>query len=201
MSDTTFINTYVNLTVETVHSYLNDILQLKTQVKILNDQVSEKDQVITGLQSEKDSLLDERNRLNDEKNRVDEIHHADESEMNKLRENAAVWEHQYNTMVNKVSHMDTLTNQYTDLKRSYVEKTQELEKVTQELEKVNLELQTLKTVNEDLELANKKIEKLMKKEEKKPSSKVVINKEESKSSFTPTKSISVKDTKEIDDDF
>ena len=51
MSDNNkYVNLYIENTLGLVHQYLNDILQLKTQNKILTDLVSEKDQVIEALQ-------------------------------------------------------------------------------------------------------------------------------------------------------
>lgn len=169
MSDTNYMNTYVNLVVETVHGYLNDILQLKTQLSVINGLVSEKDQAIASLEQELISLREEK-----------EKHQGDESEMQKLRDNAASWEFQYNNMANKVSHMDTLTNQYNDLKRQFVEKTQEIDRMNSDLNQArnfvsdkqleydNLRSELESKINE-LESTKSKLEKLTKKEEKKSS--------------------------------
>ena len=101
-------NKYVNLYIENalglVHQYLNDILQLKTQNKILDDLVSEKDQVIKSLE----------NNLNQNT--------ANNDEISRIRANANSMEEQYNAMKNKVSHMDTLLNQINDMKRIIQEK-------------------------------------------------------------------------------
>lgn len=101
-------NKYVNLYIENalglVHQYLNDILQLKTQNKILDDLVSEKDQVIKSLE----------NNLNQNT--------ANNDEISRIRANATSMEEQYNAMKNKVSHMDTLLNQINDMKRIIQEK-------------------------------------------------------------------------------
>lgn len=167
MSDTNYMNTYVNLVVETVHSYLNDILQLKTQLSVINSLVSEKDQAIASLEQEIISLREEKER-----------HQGDESEMQKLRDNAASWEFQYNTMVNKVSHMDALTNQFNDIKRQYIEKTQEIESIQNDLNQARHDVNSkqgecdslrseLESKNNELESVNSKLEKLLKKDEKK----------------------------------
>ena len=101
-------NKYVNLYIENalglVHQYLNDILQLKTQNKILDDLVSEKDQVIKSLE----------NNLNQNT--------ANNDEISRIRANANSMEEQYNAMKNKVSHMDTLLNQVADMKNIIREK-------------------------------------------------------------------------------
>lgn len=205
MSDTNFMNTYVNLVVETVHNYLNEVLQLKTQVTILNGLVSEKDQAIASLSEQVESLKVEKQQ-----------YQGNESEMQKLRDNAASWETQYNNMINKVSHMDTLTNQYNDLKRQFVEKTQDIDNITNELNSTkqvvtnresecNSLRQNIDSLTSELESVKKKLEKVTKKEEKKPvvSPKKEINKEMTKPSSTPVSPfvVKVEETKEIDDDF
>jgi chromosome segregation ATPase len=177
----------MNLVMETVHSYLNDILQLKAQLKIANDLVSEKDQVISDLNGQIESLRNESNR-----------HQNDESEMQKLRENAAVWEHQYNTMVNKVSHMDALTNQYNDLKKQLIEKTEEVNQINEKFKDYDL-------IKEELQSTKNKVEKLTKREEKKSSVEVpkkALNKD-TKPLSIPTKTVIVESKKTIEetDDF
>lgn len=204
MSDTNYVNTYVNLAVETLHSYLNDILQLRTQVKLTENLVSERDQALAAIQNEKDgviaSLQQEIEQLRQEKN----SHLNDEGEMQKLRDNAATWEFQYNNMMNKVSHMDTLTNQYNELKNQYLDKEQQvgnltssLNDVTQRFESTKNELEAARVVIQSLEA---KLDKLTKKEEKVSPPKKGINKEDTKPSI-PVKLnvVKVEEPKEIDD--
>lgn len=160
MGETNYMNTYVNLVVETVHGYLNDILQLKTQLSVINGLVSEKDQAIVSLEQELKSLREEK-----------EKHEGDESEMQKLRDNAATWEFQYNNLMNKVSHMDTLTNQFNDIKRQYIEKTHEVERIQSDLNQarndVNIKQGECDNLRSELESTKAKLEKLLRKEEKK----------------------------------
>lgn len=188
MSDTNYMNTYVNLVVETVHGYLNDILQLKTQLSVINGLISEKDQAIASLEQELISLREEK-----------EKHQGDESEMQKLRDNAASWEFQYNNMANKVSHMDALTNQFNDIKRQYIEKTQEVERIQNDLNQARNDVNNkqgecdnlrseLESKNNELESTKSKLEKLLRKEEKKSSvelPKKDINKDSKPLTMTP----------------
>lgn len=201
MSDNTnFMNTYVNLAVETVHNYLNEILQLKTQLSIVNSLISEKDQTIAALSEEMQSLKTSQQNQS-------EI----EEEMQKLRDNAASWEFQYNNMTGKVSHMDTLANQHNELQKQFVNQTSEFEKTTSTLiqlkQKTEEYEQQINTLTLELASANRKIERLTKKEVKKVSdslpSRTIINKEETKSTPITQKDKSVVEEKlkEIDDDF
>lgn len=112
MSDATkFINTYVDIAVALTHENLNTILQLKTQLKLANDLALDKDQIVSGLESEIERLKNENNRIGS------------------LENNAINWENQFNAMKNKVSHMETLSTQYKELKSKYVLQEKELERL------------------------------------------------------------------------
>jgi len=174
------MNAYVNLVMETVHTNLNDILQLKTQTKLLNDLVSEKDQVISSLTTELERAKE--NLSNNENLQV---------EMQRLRENASSWESEYNAMKNKVSHMDTLVNQHSDLQKKFVKQSEDFEKT--------------ETLLSELKQQLKEYQKTTGKKDNVVSSKVNINKEETKSTITKTQKIRpevvVERPKEIEDDF
>lgn len=219
MSDNTnYMNTYVNLAVETVHNYLNEILQLKTQLSLLNSLVSEKDQAIAALTEEKDKSFDSL-KVEIETLKANQLNQLEiDAEMQRLRDNAASWEFQYNSMAGKVSHMDTLSNQYNELQAQFINQTFEFEKTTalyvEMRQKVQDYEQRIELLNSELTSANKKIDRLSKKEEKKVESapikpvafvppKVDINKEETKSTLITQKSktVVVEKHKETDDDF
>jgi predicted RNase H-like nuclease (RuvC/YqgF family) len=118
-------NKYVNLYIENalgfVHQYLNEILQLKTQNRILNDLVSEKDQVISSLQ-----------------NKNDEMSHAQAS--------ARSMEEQYNSMKNKAAHVDALLSQVNEMKRSIQEKDNKIA----ELEALNNKINKRRSKSKDV---------------------------------------------------
>lgn len=73
-----YINTYVDTTVGVLHEYLSQILQLKTQVKIANDVVAEKDATIT----EQDRVIGEQNKI------IEEV----DTELDTLKSNSSVEE-------------------------------------------------------------------------------------------------------------
>ena len=114
-----YFNAYVDAAVGLIHEYVASTLQLKAQVRVANDLIAEKDTAIANLQNEVTAL---RNQT---------------SENDVLRSNAKHWEDSYHAMSNKVSHMETLTNQYNDLKRQFLDQGTEWEKTKQELEKAN----------------------------------------------------------------
>jgi predicted RNase H-like nuclease (RuvC/YqgF family) len=131
MSDqqTAYINTYIDFAVDTAHGYLNDILQLKTKLKLANDIINQKDSVITALQSE----------LEKDKSSL--------SEMDKTNDNARQWEERYHSMVNRTSHMETLTNQYNQLKKDYIDLTEECDKLKKQIENLKSPKPAKKTIN------------------------------------------------------
>ena len=118
-------NKYVNLYIENalglVHQYLNDILQLKTQNRILNDLVSEKDQVISSLQNKND-------------------------EMSHVQDSARSMEEQYNSMKNKAAHVDALLSQVNEMKRSIQEKDNKIA----ELEALNNKINKRRSKSKDV---------------------------------------------------
>lgn len=166
MSDSSkYINTYVQLAVDQVHSYLNDILQLKTQLKVANDLVQEKDQVISSLH-EKENVS---------KNMQDEI--------NSLQSNAKNWESQYNAMANKASQIDTLTNQFNEIKKQLVSEMEKNGRLNDIVNKLNEQLKLKTQETSELQTKFDNVSKSLAKYEKtntKPVVKKVINKKESK---------------------
>lgn len=165
MDDQKFMNAYVDNAVGTIHEYINVILQLKTKLKVASDMVLEKDEAVNALRTE----------LERQKHSGEEI-----SEANR---NAKSWEEQYNAMKSKVAHMDTLTNQYNDLKKRYVEAEQNIVSLknqsVQEVENVRRELQNemqnvVAQKDIEIEALKAKITKLTEKS-KNSSKKSVIN--------------------------
>ena len=109
-----FINAYVEQAVNSLHEQVNIVLKQKTELKLTNDLVQEKDQVIKNLESQLSSAKDNAN------------------EIENLRTSSKNWEDQYNVMKNKVSHMDTLSAQFNDLKGRYVVSETENNKLKEE---------------------------------------------------------------------
>lgn len=126
-----FISLYVDKAVGMLHEYLGTIIQLKTQLQMANDLIQEKDQVIASFNSESEKVKSESTNLN--------------QELEQAKANARSWEDQFNAMKNKISHMDTLTNQYNEMKNGLIAKNDELSKAQAEIAKLNSIIQELKT--------------------------------------------------------
>lgn len=137
MSDQTkFLNAYIENVTGAVHDFLNQNLQLKTQLKLANDAVLEKDGIISSLQNQ----ITNNNTLTEEKNKSDN--------------NARHWESEYNAMKNKVSHMDTLLNQVADMKNVIRQKDDDINRLVNEHK---LEIENLNKKISDIEAEKKKI--------------------------------------------
>ena len=169
-----YVNAYIDVAVGTVHELLNQVLQIKTEARVANDLVSEKDQVISSLQEERD------------KNKVGH------DEIDKAQAQVRTWENEVNSLRNKANSFDGLSNQFNDLKRDLIEKNKEFENVKKELEETKTKLKELQ-----------KIDRQVKREEKKSQPvvvKPVINKETTPVAKSIPAKVVVKEAEE-DNDF
>lgn len=135
----TFINTYIDIIVNTLTEQIKANLQLQTQVKINEFVVAEKDKIISSLTAQ----------LND--NKV--------AENWKVKYEAA--EANYSSILAKLSHMDTLLAQIGDMKKIILEKDKEIEELKSPKKVINTKItkakeQSLSIVNE--EKSEKKID-------------------------------------------
>lgn len=129
MSDANkYFNSYIDIIIGTLHQYLNDVLQLKTQLKLSNDLISEKDEVINSL------------RNNVEKN------NSIDRDIETYKNNSVDWENKFNAMKNKISHMDTLSKQLIDMKGIIIEKDSEMLELNTKLEKQRKTITDLESV-------------------------------------------------------
>lgn len=161
MSDSgKYINTYIDSAITMSHDFMVQILQLKTELKLINDLVQEKDQVISVLTKEKEdavqnlikekedavtNLTQERDRISTSLQQENEKHRNEiqseseklrlaQEEVNKALSNARHWEDQFNAMKNKVSHIDAIGGQLNSMKQELIKKTEEVEKLKKKLE-------------------------------------------------------------------
>ena len=117
MSDTNaFINAYIDNSIGMIHENISNILQLKSQLKIANDTIAQKDAVIGNLYNEIEQLKN----IN--------------SEMANLRQELEECVDANHALKNKASHMDTLMNQVSQMKSAILERDARIEKLTGEEE-------------------------------------------------------------------
>ena len=115
-----YVNAYLENTVAMLHDQLNQIIQLKTQVKLSENLLSQKDSKITELSSQITTTS------------------ATEKEFTALKERARIAEDSQHALMNKVSHMEALQNQFNELKKLYIDKEKELIETKQLLEEYKI---------------------------------------------------------------
>lgn len=116
MSDTNaFVNAYIDHAVGMIHENVGNILQLRSQLKVANDLIAEKDAVIGTLTSQLES-----SKINSD-------------EMSVLRDQARHWEEAHNSMTNKVAHLDTALSQIAQMKKEILDKNDKISKLEEKL--------------------------------------------------------------------
>lgn len=175
MSDANkFVNTYIDTTIATLHEYLSVNLQLKSQLKLANELVQEKDQLIATMTSEseqkdhdKDSqisnIITEKDGIITSLSTQLEQTKKDDSEIVRLRERNASLEESYNAMKNKISHMDTLNKQVGDMKNEIIKLLEETGSLRKQLDEKDLLIENLSKPTQDVKINSKKEESIKKK--------------------------------------
>jgi vacuolar-type H+-ATPase subunit I/STV1 len=120
MSDTNaYVNAYIDNAVGMIHENINVVLQLKTQVKIANDIIKEKDGLIGSLMSQ----------LESSKNITDEV--------TRYREVARQAEETQKNAVSKMEHMDTAMSQISSMKSEIKKRDSKILELEETLKKFN----------------------------------------------------------------
>lgn len=138
MDQNKYINTYIDIVVGQLHEYLNTNLQLKTQAKLANDLIQEKDQVIGSLQ----------NQLNSIQNNDNDVQIA--------KDQAKQWEDSYHAMLNKVAHMETLMNQLKEMKSMVQEKDKTIASLNEQIQDLKTPKKVINTKVKKIEVAKEK---------------------------------------------
>lgn len=168
---TAYVNTYLEHVMSMVHDQLNQLIQLRTQLKLTESVIAQKDAVIADLNNK---FLSTEN---------------SEIEMNNLRERARIAEDSFHAMSNKVSHMETLQNQFSELKNQFIGKENQLNVVINQLSERERELNNAKeligSLTKELEILKAKVDNFPKeKEEIEVAPKKKINNTKKKESVT-----------------
>ena len=124
----TFINTYIDIIVNSLTDQIKANLQLQTQVKVNEFVVADKDKIITSLNAQ----------LNDNKVAEDWKVKYEASETN------------YASILAKLSHMNTLLAQICDMKKIILEKNKEIEELKSPKKVINTKI--TKTKEEPLSI-------------------------------------------------
>ena len=114
MDQNTFINTYIDIIINSLQDYVKANLQLQTQIKVNEFVVAEKDKTIASLTQQ----------LTDNKTAEDW----------KTKYEAA--ENNYSAILGKLKHMDVLLSQVNDMKKLVLTKDAQIELLNKEIEEL-----------------------------------------------------------------
>jgi hypothetical protein len=114
MDQTTFINTYIDITINALQDYVKSNLQLQTQIKVNEFVIAEKDKVIASLTQQ----------VNENKTAEDWKIKYESAETN------------YSAILSKLSHMNTLVSQIADMKNQILSKDAKIELLKKELDEL-----------------------------------------------------------------
>lgn len=184
-----YINNYIDILMGTLHENLATLIQTKTQLKVVNDVISERDATIAALSNEISMLksnssiekenitknneeLEELRRINthlenevnflqnevvnlrqNNTNQEDSVRKSNE-ELERLRARNTELEGSFISLQGKISHMDTLLNQISQMKNSIIERDVEISNLKREKE---TEIDKLR-LEKDTEISNLKVE-------------------------------------------
>lgn len=114
MDQSKYINSYIETTINTLIEYVKSNLQLQTQVKVNEFVIAEKDQTINALNQQ----------LSENKVAEDWKVKYEASETN------------YNAILAKLNHMNTLLAQVSDMKKNIIEKDAKINSLQKEIDEL-----------------------------------------------------------------
>jgi chromosome segregation ATPase len=154
MSDNSvFINAYLDNAIGTIHEQISNILTLKTQLKVSQSILAEKDNIIQNISNDVNNLQTIISNKDKQLAEAQESSSAKKDELSEAVSNASAWEQSYNSMAAKVSHMDTLLKQITEMKNIIIEKDKQIENLNKEI----IELTAKETIKKKVAMPKKEI--------------------------------------------
>ena len=197
-----FINTYIDTTIATLHEYVGSSLQLKTQLKLANDLLIERDATIAQLTGEIQNISNNFTTTQDD---TETMKAALLSCQDKLK----IAEESHTAISSKVSHMDTLLKQLTDMKQEIKNRDDQIASLNADLVAKDTQISSnnekIDNLTSVLADKDKLISELTKKLEKltppPPIPKTAVEKNVKESSTVKVQLNTKTKTKEPDDDF
>lgn len=122
MDQNTFINTYIDITINALQDYIKANLQLQTQIKVNEFVIAEKDKIIASLNQQ----LAENKTAEDWKTKYDAA------------------EANYSAILGKLKHMDVLMGQVNDMKKMIILKDKQIEELKNQTQKKVINTKTKK---------------------------------------------------------
>jgi chromosome segregation ATPase len=133
-----FVSTYIDSALGLLHQNINTIVELKARVKILEDVVHEKNDIITKLDGTIGALNDEKKNI---AKTIDDLYLEKEKfkiefseknnnlieEIRTLKEKIKTVEEKYEIIQQKSTHMSTYESQIKEMKKEIIAKNEEIE--------------------------------------------------------------------------
>jgi cell division septum initiation protein DivIVA len=131
MDQNTFINTYIDVVINSLQDYVKANLQLQTQIKVNEFTVAEKDKVISSLTQQ----LAENKTAEDWKTKYESA------------------ESNYSAILGKLKHMDALLSQINDMKKLVLTKDAQIELLNKEIEELKSPKKVINTKTKKKEMS------------------------------------------------
>ena len=131
MDQNTFINTYIDVVINSLQDYVKANLQLQTQIKVNEFAVAEKDKVISSLTQQ----LAENKTAEDWKTKYESA------------------ESNYSAILGKLKHMDALLSQINDMKKLVLTKDAQIELLNKEIEELKSPKKVINTKTKKKEMS------------------------------------------------
>lgn len=142
MSDQSkYVNTFIENSVGMIHEYVSLVLQLKTQAKLAEDMLAERNAIVSSLEQQINEFKTE---LENSRNELHQTISNSNEQVNQSRADSSKWEQEYNSMKARVEHLDTFVNQVNEMKQMLIDKNKEIEDLQKKIE--NLSKKNSKTL-------------------------------------------------------
>lgn len=135
MSDQSkYVNTFIENSVGMIHEYISLVLQLKTQVKLTEDMLAERNAITSSLEEQ---IRELRTELENSRNELNQTISSSNEQVNQSRADSSKWEQEYNAMKARADHLDTFANQVNEMKSMLIEKNKEIEDLQNKIENLS----------------------------------------------------------------
>lgn len=135
MSDQSkYVNTFIENSVGMIHEYVSLVLQLKTQAKLAEDMLADRNAIVSSLEQQVNEFRTELENSRSELSRT--ITHSNE-QVNQSRADSSKWENEYNAMKARVEHLDTFANQVNEMKQMLIDKNKEIEDLQKKIDNLS----------------------------------------------------------------
>lgn len=129
-----FINTYIDVIIGSVHEMLNTTYQVKTQLKMANEIISQKDEEIASLREHIENSQRSESAISD-------TIKSNNEEINRLRSSISSLESENTALKTKQSHFDSSIQQIIEMKNEIKKRDSIILEKEKQIEELNFKLE------------------------------------------------------------